>query len=105
MGSKIALPGTDPWASQVVLMVNNPPANAGERHGRCKFNPWVGKIPWRGTQQCTPVSLPGESHEQRILGATVHGFTESDTTEGLSMHPCVCGKSWMNCKVVQKNNF
>ena len=30
------------------------------------FNPWVGKIPWRRKWQPTPVSLPGESHGQRI---------------------------------------
>ena len=36
-------------------------------------------------------------------GATVHGFAESDTTEGLSMHPCVGGKIRINCKVDQKN--
>ena len=31
-------------ASQVVLVVKNPPANAGDRH---RFDPWVRKIPWR----------------------------------------------------------
>ena len=35
---------------------------------RCRFNPWVGKIPWRRKWQPTPVSLPGESHGQRSLG-------------------------------------
>ena len=34
----------------------------------------------------TPVSLPGESHGQRSLAGTVHGVTESDTTEGLNHH-------------------
>ena len=52
-------------ASQVVLMVKNPPANAG--YLRCAFNPWVRKIPWRRTWQPTRVFLPGESHEQRSL--------------------------------------
>ena len=28
---------------------------------KCKFNPWVGKIPWRRVWQPTPVFLPGES--------------------------------------------
>ena len=33
------------WASQVELVVTNPPVNAGDlRH---KFDPWVRKIPWR----------------------------------------------------------
>ena len=31
------------------------------------FNPWVGKIPWRREWQFTPVSFPGESHEQRSM--------------------------------------
>ena len=32
-----------------------------------KFDPWVGKIPWRRVWQPTPVFLPGESHGQRSL--------------------------------------
>ena len=32
-----------------------------------RFDPWVGKIPWRRAWQPTPVSLPGESHGQRSL--------------------------------------
>ena len=53
-------------ASQVVLVVKNPPAHAGDavRHS---FNPWVGKVPWRREWQPTPVFLPGESHGQRSL--------------------------------------
>ena len=57
------------------------------RHKRCRFNPWVGKIPWSRKWQPTLVFLPGKSHGQRSL-ATVHGVTESDKTEGLSMHAC-----------------
>ena len=37
------------------------------RHKRCRFIPWVRKIPWRGEWQPTPVFLPGESHGQRSL--------------------------------------
>ena len=32
-----------------------------------QFSSWVGKISWRRTWQPTPIFLPGESHEQRIL--------------------------------------
>ena len=32
---------------------------------RCRFDPWVGNIPWRQKWQPTPVFLPGESHAQR----------------------------------------
>ena len=37
------------------------------RSKRCRFYPWVGKIPWRRAWQPTPVFLPGESHGQRSL--------------------------------------
>ena len=53
-------------ASPGTLVVKNPPASAGDIK-RCGFNPWVGKIPWRGAWQPTPVFLPGESREQRSL--------------------------------------
>ena len=33
------------WASQVALVVKNPPTNAGNM--RCKFDPWVRKIALR----------------------------------------------------------
>ena len=47
-------------ASQVVLVVKNPPANGGDimRRG---FDPWFEKIPWRRAWQPTPVFLPRES--------------------------------------------
>ena len=31
------------------------------RHKRCRYNPWVGKIPWKRKWHPTPVFLPGES--------------------------------------------
>ena len=34
---------------------------------RCRFSPWVGKIPWRRKWQHTPAFLPRESHRQRSL--------------------------------------
>ena len=49
------------------------------RHQRYRFNPWVGKIPWRRAWLPTPVFLPGESHGQRRLVATVHEVTKSQT--------------------------
>ena len=35
--------------------------------GRPRFDPWVGKIPWRRKWQPTPVFLPGELHGQRRM--------------------------------------
>ena len=46
---------------------------------RCRFDLWVRNIPWRRAWQRTPVSLPGKSHGQRSLAATVHGVTKSQT--------------------------
>ena len=55
--------------------------NAGDT-GRRKFDPQVGKIPWRRAWQPTPVSLPGESPGQRsLVGSSPEGHRESDTTE------------------------
>ena len=34
---------------------------------RPRFDPWVGKIPWRNEWLPTAVFLPGESHGQRSL--------------------------------------
>ena len=33
----------------------------------CRFNPWIGKIPWRRKWQPTPVFLPEKFHGQRTL--------------------------------------
>ena len=52
---------------------------------RCRFNPWVRKIPWRRKWQPTPVFLPGEFHGQRsLVGYSPWGCKESDTTEWLT---------------------
>ena len=48
-------------SSQMVLVVTNLPAGAGDM--RCGFCPWGKNIPWRRASQPTPVFLPGKSHE------------------------------------------
>ena len=54
------------------------------RHKRHRFNPWVGKIPWRRAWQPMPVFLPGKSHGQRsLVGYSPWGLKESDATERL----------------------
>ena len=77
---------------------------------RLRFDPWVGKIPWRRKWQPAPVFLPRESHGQRSLaGYSPQGRTESDTTEvtqhrQLSAVSCsvkwVC--SYLPHKVIQR---
>ena len=52
------------------------------RHKRCRFDPWVRKIPWGKAWQPTPVFLPGEPHGQRSLaGYSPWGHKESDMTK------------------------
>ena len=49
---------------------------------RCRFDSWVGKIPWRRKWQSTPVFLPGKSCGQRSLaGYSPWGHKELDMTE------------------------
>ena len=55
--------------------------------GRPKFDPWVGKIPWRRKWQSTLGLVPGKSHGQRsLVGYSPWGRKESYTTEGNSFH-------------------
>ena len=58
------------------------PACQCRRCKRCRFDPWVRKIPWRREWLHAPVFLPGESHGQRNLaGYSPCGRQESDMTE------------------------
>ena len=50
-----------------------------------RFDPWVGKIPWRREWQPTPVFLPREFLGQRnLVGYSPWGCKESDMTEQLT---------------------
>ena len=72
-------------------------APASAEDARLGSDPWVGKIPWRRKWQPTPVFLPGESHGQRSLVATVLRGTESDTTEHACTHIPVTD-NWVTMK-------
>ena len=53
---------------------------------RHRFDPWVGKIPWRRKWQPTPAFLPGKSHGQRsLVGYSPWSHKESDMTEQLTL--------------------
>ena len=70
------------YTSQVVLVVNNPLANAGDM--RPGFDPSVSKIPWRKAWQPSPVILPRESHGQSSLaGYSPQDRKESNVTEAI----------------------
>ena len=50
------------------------------------FDPWVGKISWRGEWLYTPVFLPGEFHGQRsLVGYSPWYHKEPDMTGWLSL--------------------
>ena len=53
------------WAPQVMLVVKNLPANAGDIRDVGLVNPWIGKIPWRRAWQPAPVFLRREFYGQR----------------------------------------
>ena len=55
---------------------------------RCRFDPWVGKIPWRRVWQPAPIFLPGESHDRGAWWdpGCQWGHKESDTTETITTY-------------------
>ena len=63
------------------------PACQCRRPKRRRFNPWVGKMPWRRAQQPSPVLLPGEPMDRGAWWAIVHRFAQSRTRlKRLSTH-------------------
>ena len=56
---------------QTLVMKGFPWWLSGREHicqcRRCRFNPWVGNIPWRRKWQPNPVFLLGKFHGQRSL--------------------------------------
>ena len=57
------------------------------QRGRPRFDPWVGKIPWRRKWQPTPVLLSGKSQGRRsLVGYSPRGPKELETIEGLHFH-------------------
>ena len=70
------------WASQVVLVVKNLPANAGDSRD---LGSTPGLIPWKREWLPAPEFLPGKLHGQRSqVGYSVWGFKGSDITEQLN---------------------
>ena len=75
------------FASLLAQMVKDPPAMRVRSHWvQLRFDPWIGKIPWRREQLPNPVFWPGEFHGQRSLaGYSPWGCKELNTTEWLSL--------------------
>ena len=62
------------------------PVCQSRRHQRPRFDPWVGKVPWKSAWQPTPVFLLAGSHGQRsLVGSSPQGSEDSDMT-GVTQH-------------------
>ena len=72
-------------AFQVVLLVKNPPANAGDVRPRA---PTPGSVRFPGEGNCNPLQYYclGNSMDRRAWQATIHGVTSSQIQ--LSTHIC-----------------
>ena len=95
---KRLLPDSSPGGA----LVKNLPASAGDPRG--KFDPWVGKMPWRRAWQPTPVFLPGELHGQRSLaGCTPWDWKALDRIADLQC--CVNSAAQKSDSRIHKNTF
>ena len=65
------------WASQLALVVKNPPASAGGM--RWKFDLWVWKIPQRREWNPLQYSCLENPVDRRAWWATVQSITQSGT--------------------------
>ena len=72
------------WARQVVTVVKDSPANAGDAR-EDGLDLWVRKIPWNRKRQSIPVFLPGKfCGQSSLVGYSPWDRRELDTTEQLS---------------------
>ena len=79
------------YCKVVSLKLKNKKNLPAKTHRRCRFDSWVGKIPWRRKWQSTPVVMPGKSHGQRSLaGYSLWGLKESDTTACMNEYTRHC---------------
>ena len=71
---------------QLDVPLREQPTSQCRRLKRLRFDPWVGKIPWRKAGQPAPVFLPGEVHGQKSLGGySSWGRKESDMMKQLTL--------------------
>ena len=77
--------GQSAGASQMVLVVKNPPANTGDIRDMGSI-PGSGRSPRVGNGSSTPMFLPGKFHRQRNLVCYRLWVAKNGTQ--LSMHTC-----------------
>ena len=74
-------------ASQVVLVVKNPPANLGDARD-ADLIPGLGRSPGGGNGNPLQDSCLGNPMDRGAWWAIVHTVATSDMTERLSTHAC-----------------
>ena len=74
-------------ASQVVLVVKNPPANLGDARD-ADLIPGLGRSPGGGNGNPLQDSCLGNPMDRGAWWAIVHTVAKSDMTERLSTHAC-----------------
>ena len=82
---------------------------------RCRFDPWVKKIPWRRKWQSTPLFLPWKFHGERSLVGyspwnhkrVRHGLVTKQqqcaSLESKELGPSWGGVAWIDNKVCNKS--
>ena len=97
---------TESWASHGTSgkkLKTKKPHLQCRRCRRPRFDPWVGKIPWRKAQQPTPIFLPGEAHEQRsLVDHSPWDLKESDKTDATE-HACIQNHTELHSRQNQYN--
>ena len=85
LGVGKARPSTPAWASEVALLVQNPPTNTRDR--RLRSDPWVRKMPWSRKWKLTPLFFPGKSKGWSSLAScSSWSHKELDTAEHTLIH-------------------
>ena len=69
------------------------PACQLSRRERCRFDPWVGKVPWRRAWQPTPVFLPENPTDRGACWATKSRTRPRQLTYSLSTVPWLAASS------------
>ena len=94
----------DPWASQMSLVVKKETACQCNRCKRRRFNPWVGKIPWRRACQPTPVSSLENPMDREVWWATVHRVTKHKSDLACT-HACRDPRRKPRASIPNKNSL
>ena len=82
-------------------MVKNPPTNAGD----VGSIPGSGKSPEEGNGNQLQYSCLGNPMDRGVWQATVHGVTESDTTEPLNNDKYEIYRSISECQISSKLKY